>query len=230
MTERRRLNRWQVNREARLKLEGAVAPASCSLKDINFCGAQVALAMKLPKDVFLKLSLSLSEGLTLNVEVWVVWHKTIDGHNIYGFYFSKINDADKEKIYQFIRLNFSDQLAKQWWQGVKKGGEEMEDRRIFERFSARLPLRFLNLDNGKEGIAETRDISAKGIGLVSAEELPSRTPLEMWVELPNGASPIYSRGEVAWSKPVNAQEYRSGINLNEADLMGVARILKMVKP
>lgn len=231
MTDRRKLTRWQANKETKVKLEGAEALAKCSLRDINLKGAQIALAIKLPKDVFLKLSLVLAEDFILNLEVWVVWQKTIDGHYVYGIYFSRINDADKEKIYQFVRQYFPEQLTQQWWKGVEKGGETMEDKRIFERFSVRLPLRFLNLNNGKEGIGETRDISAKGIGLVAVEQLTSRTPLEIWVDLPNGASPLYSRGEVVWSKPpTNAQEYWAGIELEEANLMGVARVLRLTSP
>lgn len=228
MTERRRLNRWQANKETKVKLEGAEALAKCSLRDINLKGAQISLAMKLPKDTFLKLSLVLSEDFILNVEAWVVWQKTIDGYYVYGIYFSCINDADKEKIYQFVRRYFPEQLAQQWWKGLEKGGEKMEDKRIFERFSARLPLRFLNLDSGKEGIGETRDISAKGIGLVTAEQLPSRTSVEIWVDVSNATSPLYSRGEVVWSL-AKGPEHWAGIDLNEADLMGVARVLKAAK-
>jgi hypothetical protein len=231
MQIKRRFARWQIEQEAKVKLEGAQEYAHCTISDISFMGTKISLALKLPKDTFLRLKIVLREGFILNVEVWVAWQRTIDGHNVYGLYFTKIKDPDKEKIYQFIRSNFPEQMNGKWWQGLgqEKGGETMEDRRIFERFGARLPLRFLNLNNGKEGLAETRDINAKGIGLLTTEQLATRTPLEIWVEVPNGGSPLYSRGEVAWSKPVNAQEYWAGINLNEADLMGVARVLRAAK-
>lgn len=228
MQIQRRFVRWQIDHPAKVKLEGAEVYAHCQVKNISLKGFQMALGLKLEKDKFCKMHLLLQEGLALEVEAWIVWHRIIENVNIYGFYFTRIKDEDKEKIYRFIRSNFSHQLNKEWWEGIEqeKGGEKMEDRRIFERFSARLPLRFLNLDNGKEGTAKTRDISAKGIGLVTAEQLAMHAPLEIWVDVPNGGSPLYSRAEVVWSKSVNAKEYWGGISLNEADLMGVARILK----
>lgn len=233
MTERRQLSRWQVNKEAKVKLEGAAAFASCSLKDINLKGAQISLALKLPKDAFLKLNLVLAEDFILSVEVWIVWHKMIDGHNLYGFYFSKIKDADKEKVYQFIRHNFPEQLTKQWWEGLGKGGETMQkeefaDHRVFARFPANFGLRFLDLVSNSEGRAQVRDISAKGMGLVTSAKLAIRVPLEMWLEVPDKGEPFYSRGEVVWSKPLSPDEYQVGINLEKADLMGLSRVLRNI--
>ncbi len=229
MTERRQLNRWQVDKEAKVKLEGAEAPASCSLKDINLKGAQISLAMKLPRDAFLKLNLVLTADFILNVEVWVVWHKGIDGYNIYGFYFSKIEDQDKDKIYQFIRKFYPQQLAQQWWPEVaakKEGGEKMEDRRIFQRFRVKYPLRFLEMESGKEGIASTSDISARGMNITTAEQLSAAMTLEMWLTVPDRGEPLYTRGEVVWSKPLSESEYQVGINLEKAELMALARLLR----
>jgi hypothetical protein len=109
MRERRRLNRWQVNGQARVKLEGAEVFTSCSLKDINLKGAQISLARKLPTDTFLKINLVLAEDFILNVEVWIAWHRIIDGHNIYGFYFSKRKEVrlckrKSLKTVEFLRV------------------------------------------------------------------------------------------------------------------------------
>lgn len=228
MQIKRRFNRWQIKQEAKIKLEGAVEYARCTINDISFLGAKISLPLKLPKDTFLKLKIVLQESFILNVEAWVAWQKTIDGTNVYGLYFTKINDPDKERIYHFVYEGFPEQLVSKWRQETvsEEGGEEMEDRRTFERFGARFPLRFLNLGNGKEGMAQTRDISAKGLGLATREELARRTPLEMWVDLPNGNSPLYCRGEVAWSKPADTQGYWAGVTLEKADLMGVSRVLR----
>lgn len=233
MTERRQINRWQADKETKIKLEGAEVSAKCHLKDINLKGAQISLAMRLPKDTFLKLSLFLTEDSILNVEAWVAWQRTIDGHYVYGIYFSRINDADKEKIYQFIRRYFPEQLTQQWWQGLEKGGETMqkekfEDRRVFERFPANFGLRYLDVSSHSEGRAQLRDISAKGIGMVTNATLTIRAPLEMWLEVPDNGEPFYSRGEVVWSKPVSANEYQVGVNLEKADLVGLSRITKIL--
>ncbi|MCX5707237.1 MAG: PilZ domain-containing protein [Candidatus Omnitrophica bacterium] len=55
----------------------------------------------------------------------------------------------------------------------------MDDRRIFERFAINMPARFLDLDSGREGLAQTQDISAKGIGLVTNEEVKPNSNLDI---------------------------------------------------
>lgn len=226
--EHRQIRRWQINWQASIKLEGAECFTNCSIYDISLKGLKVCLPHKLQTDTFVKLSVCVSEECILkDIEAWVVWHKTIEGRNVYGLYFTKIADADKEKIYQFLRRNFSGQINKQWWGGIEKGGETMEDNRIFERFKARFPLRFLNLSDNREGQGSTQDISAKGVGIVTKEQLRPNTPLEMWLEIPDRGEPLYMRGEVVWSISQGLDEYRTGINLEKADLMGLSRALRI---
>lgn len=232
MLERRRFIRWQIDRQAKVTLPDQKTSVDCQVKDISYKGVQISLVGHLEKDKYIDLSISLSYNCTLNVEAWVTWHKTIDGHNLYGLYFSKIKDQDKERIYQFIRSNFNEQLKKQWWQGSieqkpkEKGGEEMEDRRIFARLSTELRLRFLDSKGNREGLAKTVDISAKGMGIESSEELAPQTPLEMWLNIPDRGEPLYIRGEVVWSKQIDPNLYRAGINLEKAYFMSFSRVLR----
>lgn len=235
MNERRKCFRWQINRQAKVKLEGAQDFANCHIKDINLKGLQISLGLKLPKDTFLRLTLFLAEEFTLDVEAWVVWHKTIMEINTYGLYLTKVKDQDKESIYKFVHRHYPEQIKRQYWQGLEeeKGGEIMqkarfEDRRIFARFSANFPLRFLDLRSGKEGEASTQDIGAKGIGFVTKEQLQPDTLLEMWLQVPDKGEPLYARGGVVWSEMVEPNKYRVGVNLEKANLMGMSRVLRTI--
>jgi len=230
--ERRRFTRWEIGRQAKIKLAGAEFCVNCNINNLNLKGAQIALAMKLPKDTFLRFELHLSEDLILNVEAWVAWQKSIEGHNVYGVYFTKIHDSDKERIYQFLRRDFGRQIDQRWWQDTKERGQAMagagfEDRRVFERFPTGLAVRYVNTSANREGAAQTQNISAKGVGLVTKEALPVRDSLELWLEIPDTGEPLYTRGEVVWTKPVAMNEYQVGINLEKADLMGLSRVLRM---
>ena len=100
------------------------------------------------------------------------------------------------------------------------------DRRIFERIPTDLSMRFLAPHYNKEGLVQVRDISAKGLGLVTHEELPSNTSLEMWLQMPDKGESLYTRGEVVWSKMLEPNKYRMGISLERADFMGLSRILR----
>ncbi|MDD4980043.1 MAG: PilZ domain-containing protein [Candidatus Omnitrophica bacterium] len=106
----------------------------------------------------------------------------------------------------------------------------MEDRRVFARINTSFPVRFLDPTRGIEGRAETVDISANGLGLVTQENLSSRTPLEIWLDIPDQHEPLYTRGNVVWSQASSdAGQQRVGIRLEKAELMGLARVLWMRK-
>lgn len=234
--DRRQIIRWRINWQAKIKLEGAEAPADCRIHDINLKGIKISLAQKLTRDAFLKFNLILSDEFVSDIiEAWVAWHKIIEDKNLYGVYFTKIRDLDKEKIYQFIRKNFSNEMSKQWFKelATEKGEvlmpeEKFEDRRIFERFPAKLGVRFLDLNSNQEGRAQMYDFSAKGTGIVTKEKLTAQTPLELWLDIPDKGEPLYTRGEVVWSKVQENNDWRVGINLEKADLMGLSRVLRVM--
>lgn len=228
MQERRKLPRWQINQQAKIRLEGAVSDAVCHIRDINFKGMQVIFGLKLGLDTYVNLRLILSPEISLDVQVWVAWHKTIDGRNTYGLYFTKITAEDKEKIYKFVYQNVPNEAVKGWSNGAikEKGGEKMEDHRIFQRFNLRVPVRLLDLNTGEEIPAETNDISAKGMGLRLKQAMKINSPLEAWVHFPDKGEPLYTRGITVWSKLSGADEYRVGVELEGADLMGLSRILR----
>ncbi len=101
-----------------------------------------------------------------------------------------------------------------------------EDRRVFERFPVALPVNLLDLDSGKELDANTCNISAKGIGIVSQEHLQPGNRLELWLNIKDGREPFYTKGTVMWSGEQEAGKYRAGISLERAELMGMARIFR----
>lgn len=104
----------------------------------------------------------------------------------------------------------------------------MQDKRIFERFQVRFPLRFLDLKENRESEAEVFDISAKGVGMLTRQQLQPNSTLEMWLQIPDNREPLYTRGRVVWSRPQGTNEYRTGINLERADMMGLSRVLRVM--
>jgi hypothetical protein len=228
MADKKRVNRWEINKPVQIKLEGAMAFAECLLKDINFKGIKVILNLRLTVDSHINFILKLSEEYSLQCEAWVVWHRNIDGKSIYGLYFTKLSDSDKEKIYKFVYQNVPREISKGYWSNStnKDGGEEMDDKRVFQRFNIRFPVKLLDLNTGQEINAETSDVSAKGLGVWSKDALKSNTPLEAWLKIPDRGDPLYTRGNVVWSKAECDGECRLGIDLERADLMGLSRILR----
>jgi c-di-GMP-binding flagellar brake protein YcgR len=230
MEEHRSVARWQVYTEARVKFNDEEEAVDCRVEDINFKGLKMLLKERLVEDTNLKFALTLSEDFTLEAQAWVVWRKDMGIFNVYGLHFTRIKDSDKERIYRFVYKSVSQDLKQKWWQGLEeeKGGETMEDRRIFGRFPAKLLMRFFNPADNQESSAETSDVSAKGIGLVLNEELRPHTHLEMWLRVPDKGEPLYTRGEVVWSKEAEAGQFKTGIELEKADLMGMSRVLRSI--
>ncbi|RJO63444.1 MAG: PilZ domain-containing protein [Candidatus Omnitrophota bacterium] len=232
--ERRHFVRWKLNWQSKVKLEDEPDCLECRLRDISYKGAQMSLEKKLPRDIFITLTIVLSGEFAFTLEAWVAWHKVAHGVDTYGLYFTRVCDSDKEKIYQFLRRYFPQEINRHWWHGLEgeKGGENMirtenEDRRIFARFPMELPLRFLDPDMNKEGYGQTQDISAKGISMVTHDELSPSSSVELWLNIPDRGEPLYTRGEVVWSQRSEPNKYRCGINLDKADLMGMSRALRV---
>lgn len=104
--------------------------------------------------------------------------------------------------------------------------DSIEDKRVFERFSATCPVTFLNLDSQTEHQGQLCDVSAKGLGLVTNTEFLPSAPLEMWVKVPDSGEPFYTRGAVMWSREIEPDKYRVGISLERADFMGLSRVMR----
>lgn len=101
----------------------------------------------------------------------------------------------------------------------------MNERRIFARINIKIPVKFLNSTNGKEGAAETVDISANGEGFVTEENLPLKTPLEMWLDIPDHHEPLHILGKVVWSCDAGDNMHkRVGVHLEEERLIGLGRV------
>ncbi|MDD5432463.1 MAG: PilZ domain-containing protein [Candidatus Omnitrophica bacterium] len=107
-------------------------------------------------------------------------------------------------------------------------GKSEKDNRIFERFAANFPLKYLDLDYNKEGSAKTLDISANGLGITTDECLPKHSNLELWLQIPDMGQPLYARAKVIWSDKSGTNACRAGIKLEKADFLGLARVLRII--
>lgn len=102
----------------------------------------------------------------------------------------------------------------------------MEDRRVFARTEAKIPLAFLVTNSGREGTAKTIDVSANGLGIVAEESLPVQAELEMWLNIPDHHEALHVKGVIIWSKEISGSaQQRLGVALQKPDLIALARTL-----
>lgn len=107
----------------------------------------------------------------------------------------------------------------------------MLERRLFARIKIKMPLRFLNISDGMQGTAETIDISAEGVGFITKENLSVKSPLEMWLAIPQHDDPVHLEGEVVWSKILEDKvQKRVGVHFKEERLLELSQILSCQQP
>ena len=119
MEDRRVIPRWQIGRDARVKIGRAYGFEHCLVEDMNLKGMRLSLNRLMPAEPSIRLELALEEDCQVAVEVRAPWKKEIGGRFIYGLVFTKIRDEDRDQIYQYLSNNFRGQFQEKWWVGAK---------------------------------------------------------------------------------------------------------------
>jgi len=103
--------RWRLGKQISIKLQSCGNPFICKADDISLKGLKIRSARALKWSGDLKMTVALGYELFLNnIEASVVWAKKEGEENIYGLYFTRIKDSDKEAICQFVRDNGLEKL------------------------------------------------------------------------------------------------------------------------
>ena len=105
----------------------------------------------------------------------------------------------------------------------------MEDRRIFERFIARFPVRFRDSQKGYGSNVSLRNASALGVQITTKEQLFVNDSLTLEIELPDCKQPMTLKGQVVWA----AHDSESGMNdvgvkFHTVDLVHMSRLYQFV--
>lgn len=100
-----------------------------------------------------------------------------------------------------------------------------KERRAFFRFDIDAPLAYTAPALQKEREARLVNISASGIGMSTNDFLPVGATVDIWLSIPGSKESVCTRGRVVWAKEETPRNFREGIMLYRADLLGVLRIL-----
>ena len=105
---------------------------------------------------------------------------------------------------------------------------KLENRRLFERFSARFPVKFKHLRNDYGTDVFLRDASAQGAKITSRQRLFLNDSVSLIVELPDGSQPLTLNGRVTWAKPRGPELWDVGLEFHKVNLMEMQRIFRLV--
>ena len=107
--------------------------------------------------------------------------------------------------------------------------ETSNERRMFDRFSAKFPAKFKDSRNDYGTDVFLRDASASGIRFVSRERFFLDDHVALEVELPDGQFPMTINGTVVWSKPANANMWDVGLQFPDINFMKTRRLFKFTE-
>lgn len=104
-----------------------------------------------------------------------------------------------------------------------------DDKRVFCRFNMEeLVVRCKDLKSGNKLSGVCEDFSAGGIGLKSETELKPKTPLELWIDFPQGVEPIHLLGKVVWTRLADGVFFRAGVAFDRLRLMSLSPLMKVM--
>jgi Tfp pilus assembly protein PilZ len=106
---------------------------------------------------------------------------------------------------------------------------DKEERRIFERFSARFPVKFKDerADYGSDVFL--RDASAQGMRILTKERFFLDDQLSLEVELPDGREPMVLNGRVVWVKIMNLSLWDLGVEFTQVKFLNMQRLFKLTE-
>ena len=102
-----------------------------------------------------------------------------------------------------------------------------DERRIFERFSARFPVKFKDAREDYGSDVFLRDASAQGARILTKERFFLEDQIALEVELPDGGEPMILSGRVKWVKFLNLSLWDMGIEFFQVDFLKMQRLFKL---
>jgi len=101
-----------------------------------------------------------------------------------------------------------------------------DERRLFERFSAKFPTKFKDTSDDFGVDVFMRDFSASGARMHTRERFFIDDMLSVELELPDGHAPLHLNGRVKWIKPQSPSLWDVGIEFHKVHLMKLHRLVK----
>jgi len=103
-----------------------------------------------------------------------------------------------------------------------------QEKRKSVRFLVEIPLKYVMASIKNLSLPGTHDISSRGVGLITTEELPVNTPLTLCFKIPDNGEEILLDAQVVWSVQVGPSKYRSGLKLMSNYVKPIPLVLRTI--
>ncbi len=107
--------------------------------------------------------------------------------------------------------------------------EGFSEKRKFVRFLVSIPLKYARLSIKPHISAMTKDISAQGLGLITAEELPVNSSLNICLAMADNGEEIPLETEVVWSRSESGtSKFCSGLKIKNRQIKPIPLVLRTI--
>lgn len=106
--------------------------------------------------------------------------------------------------------------------------ELINEKRVFERFPARFPVKFKHSAGEFGTDVFMRDASALGVKVTTKDRLFLNDAVSLLIKLPDNQQPLILNGEVVWTKNKEPQWWDVGLRLHKVNFMEMQRIFRLV--
>lgn len=103
---------------------------------------------------------------------------------------------------------------------------KVDDRRVFDRFTARFPVKFKDARADFGTNVFLRDVCAEGAKIMTKASVFVNDRVDLVVELPDGHEPLILSGQIVWAHKTNHTTWDAGIRFNKIDFMDTQRIYR----
>jgi len=107
--------------------------------------------------------------------------------------------------------------------------QTIEERRMFERFPARFPVRFKDTHQVFGTDVFLHDASAQGMRIFTKDRFFLEDQLSLEVSLPDGGGPMVLDGHVVWVKLLNLSLWDIGVQFSRVDFIKMQRLFKLTE-
>ena len=116
MDERRQLPRWEIKKESLVWMPQALGFSQCIIEDMHLKGMRISCEKRLFQQQVVRMSFMIGDHFDLiKIEAHLPWAMEDADRYVYGLSFSRIEDEDKDKLYNYISTHCFDQFKKKWW-------------------------------------------------------------------------------------------------------------------
>lgn len=115
--DKRYFPRWQVSNRVFYQLEKSGRSYECRSRDLNCAGACLLTDQGIAANQKVKLTIDLSDAVSVDVEGRTLWCRPVAGRNLTGIIFTNVKPEVQDSILDYAFEVKKEDVVKHWFKG-----------------------------------------------------------------------------------------------------------------